>query len=232
MPDINFTTKEISKLLSKLNPQKANGPDKLPIRFLTDYADDISKFLKIIFQNSYNNGYLPQDWLTADVIPIFKTGKNNLASNYRPVSLTAMTSKLMEHIIHTHIIQHCDSQNILQNCQHGFRKKHSCESQLIITTEELQRSIDQKKQINVIILVFSKAFHTVSHNKLITKLQNYGIQGKTNKWINKWLKFRNQKVVLDGEMSDPVPVTSGVPQGTVLDPFMLLLYINDIFTDK
>ena len=82
-------------------------------------------------------------------------------------------------------------------------KEHSCESQLIITTEELQR---------------------------ISKLQNYGIQGKTNKWINKWLKFRNQKIVLDGEMSDPVglPVTSRVPQGTVLGPLMFLLYIHDI----
>ena len=129
----------------------------------------------------------------------------------------------MEHVIHTHIIQHCDSQNILQNCQHDFRKKHSCKSQLIITTEELQHSIDQKKQVDVIILDFSKAFDTVAHNKLFSKLQNYGIQGKTNKWINKWLKFKNQKVVLDGEMSDPVPVTSGVPQGTVLGPLMFLL---------
>ena len=135
MPDINFTANGISKLLSKLNPLKAKGPDKIPIRFLKDYADDISKFLKIIFQNSYNTGDLPRDWLTEDVIPIFKQGKKNLASNYRPVSLTAITCKLMEHIIHTDIIQHCDSQNLLQNCQHGFRKQHSCESQLIITTE-------------------------------------------------------------------------------------------------
>ena len=135
MPDINFTVNGISKLLSKLNPLKAKGPDKIPIRFLKDYADDISKFLKIIFQNSYNTGDLPRDWLTEDVIPIFKQGKKNLASNYRPVSLTAITCKLMEHIIHTDIIQHCDSQNLLQNCQHGFRKQHSCESQLIITTE-------------------------------------------------------------------------------------------------
>ena len=75
MPDINFTTNGISKLLSKLNLQKANRPDKIPLRFLKDYADDISTLLKIIFQHSYNTSDLPQDWLTADVIPIFKKGK-------------------------------------------------------------------------------------------------------------------------------------------------------------
>ena len=144
---------------------------------------------------------------------MFKKGKN-LASNYRPGSHTAITCKLMEHIIHTHIIQHYDSQNILQNCQHCFRKQHSCESQLIITTEKLKRSIDQKKQVDVIILDFSKAFDTVAHNILFS----YGIQGKTDKRINKWLKFRNQKVVLDGEMSDPVPVFSGVHTGNSSRP--------------
>ena len=201
------------------------------VHFLRDHSADIAKFLKIIFQQSYNTGDLPQDWLTANVIPIFKKGKKNDASNYRPVSLTAVTCKLLEHIIHTHILKHCDSQNIIQNCQHGFRRKHSCESQLIITTEELKRSIDQKKQVDIIILDFSKAFDTVAHNKLISKLQNYGIQGKTNKWISKWLKTRNQKVVIDGEMSESVPVISGVPQGTVLGPLMFLLYINDINQD-
>ena len=89
----------------------------------------------------------------------------------------------MEHITHTHINQYCDSQNTLQNCQLGFRKQHSCESQLIINTREGKRSIDQKKQVDVISLDFPKAFDTVAHNKLISKLQNYGIQEKNNKWI-------------------------------------------------
>ena len=96
----------------------------------------------------------------------------------------------MEHIINTHIIQHCDK-IYYKIANTASEKKHLCESQLIITTEELQRSIDKKKQVDVIILDFSKAFATVAHNKLISKLQNYGIQGKTNKWINKWVKFRN-----------------------------------------
>ena len=105
----------------------------------------------------------------------------------------------------------------------------TCESQLIITTEELQRSIDQKKQIPVSrCKSLFKSFRHRGAQQTNLKLQNYGIQGKNNKWINKWVKFRNQKVVLDGEMSDPVPVTPGVPHGKVLSPLMFLLYINDI----
>ena len=202
MPDINFTTSGILKWLSKLNIQKANGPEKLPLRFLKDYADEISKFLKIIFQNSYNTGDLPRIG-SQQMSYQFSRGEKKPS--------TAITCKLMEHILHTHIIQHCDSQNIEQNCQHVFRKQNSLESQPIITTEELKRSIDQKKQVYIIILDLSKAVDTVAHSKLVSKLQNYWIQGKTNKWINKWLNFRNQNVVLDGDISDPVPVTSGVP---------------------
>ena len=157
---------------------KADGPDKIPTRFLKDYADDISKFLKIIFHNSYSTGDRTQDWLTADVIPIFKKGGEKPSLNYKPHSHHLQTTNGTHH---THIIRHCDSQNKLQNCQHGFKKQHSCESQLIINTEELKRSIDQKKQVEIIILDFSKAFDSVAHNKLVSKLQNYGLQGKKNK---------------------------------------------------
>ena len=109
MPDINFATSGISKWLSKLNIQKANGPEKLPLRFLKDYADEISKFWKIIFQNFYNTDDLPR---IGRCHTNFQKGQKKPCLKLQTCSLTAITCKLMEHIIHTHIIQHCDSQNI------------------------------------------------------------------------------------------------------------------------
>ena len=139
-----------------------------------------------------------------------------IPANHRPVSLTSVTCKLFEHILFCHIISHLEQFNVLSTFQHGFRSQHSCESQLIITIEDLARNIDNKIQTDVIILDFQKAFDTVPHQRLLQKLDFYGIHGPILCWIQTWLTSRMQKVVVDGECSCPAPVRSGVPQGTVL----------------
>ena len=134
----------------------------------------------------------------------------------------------MEHILFRHIMDHLEKYNILSSFQHGFRSNHSCESQLLITVEDLARNLDRGLQTDVLILDFQKAFDTVPHQRLIRKLDFYGIRGTILTWITKWLSARTQQVVVDGEASEPVHVRSGVPQGTVLGPLMFLIYINNI----
>ena len=127
--------------------------------------------------------------------PLFKKGDNSKAANYRPVSLTSCCCKIIEHIVHSYLMKFLESNKILNDFQHGIRKKRSCKAQLIITIHDLAVGLDRRQQVDAILLDFSKAFDKVPHHCLAVKLHDYCIRDKNLSWIQNFLADKNQQVV-------------------------------------
>ena len=167
--------KGINKLLKKLKPHKACGPDMLRPKVLLELADELTPIITTIFNASLTQQCVPMDWRSANVVPIFKKGDKHSAINYRPVSLTCILSKTFEHVMASNIMSFLNEHNLLYNFQHGFREKRSCETQLLEFTSDIFKNLQSGQQTDAIVMDFSKAFDRVSHNRLLYKLEMMGI---------------------------------------------------------
>ena len=218
MNDIAVSKDGVIKLLKGLNPSKALGPDEFYPRVLKELATELGPVFAHLFQQSIDTGEIPKEWSLANICPLFKKNDRSLACNYRPVSLTCVPCKLLEHIVCSNIMAHLDEYKLLSYRQHAFRKGHSCETQLTTVINDWAKILDNRGQVDTFILDFEKAFDTPPHELLKTKMFSYGIGGKTLKWIDSFLCFRQQRVVVNGIKSDWLRFCRVSPRAPFLVP--------------
>ena len=165
----SFTVMEpgVRKLLQNLNCHKAAGPDKIPTRFLHLAADDLAPILTLLYQFSLDFSEVPRDWRGANVVSIYKKEDTHIPTNYRSVSLTSITCKILEHIVHSNIMSHFDTNHILRDNQHGFRKRRLCETQLLTTIGSIAKQLSAGNKVDAILMDLGKAFDKIPHSRLI-----------------------------------------------------------------
>ena len=181
-----------------------------------------------IFNQSLSLGIFPEDWKCARVTPLFKQGNRHDMNNYRPISVVPIIAKVFERIAYDQLYAYLTEHDIVCKHQSGFRTHHSTVTALLEATDTWAYNIDKGKINAVVFLDLKKAFDTVNHDVLLSKLNNYGIRDIPHKWFTSYLDKRTQKCSINGSLSQSCLLSFGVPQGTILGPLLFLLYINDL----
>ena len=224
----SVTKGEVLKIISSLKRSKSSGLDKIPPGTVKDAKHVIAQPLLHILNLSLSTSTVPASWKVARCVPVFKGGDAKELDNYRPISVLPIFSKILERVVHHQLYEYLESNKLLSPYQFGFRKNHSTSSAVVHLTDTVRKSMDMGKLTGALFIDLRKAFDTVDHECLTSKLPNYGIDNTELKWFQDYLSNRSQIVSFKGERSSEENILFGVPQGSILGPLLFLIHVNDL----
>ena len=223
------TPYEVKKMISIIKSKSSCGLDEFPTKLLRYLPNSTLDLLAHLFNLSLSTGNYISVFKVAKVTPVYKNGNAQVVSNYRPISVLSAFSKILEKLIHNRILSFLDQNNILSKLQFGFRPTFSTQLACSYLSSKISDLFNNNLLVLAIFLDLTKAFDTLDHDILLSKLSNYGFRGVVNDWFRSYLCDRQQKVRINDKYSNFKPISYGIPQGSTLGPLLFLIYINDIF---
>ena len=224
------SSSDITEIICSWNSKMSAGPDGIPIQILKPLASFIAPSLSALFNKSISECALPQEWKLANVTPIPKSNRMSEETNYRPISLLSVTSKICEKFVSSILFDHLDEHNILSDSQWGFREGRSTCNALLDITHTWHCHLNDGKEVAIVFFDYAKAFDSIPHAPLLSVLSNIGLHHHIIQWLSAYLTNRRQRVIVNDSFSTPAHASSGVPQGSIIGPILFDIYINDITT--
>ena len=214
--------------LLKIDSNKSTGVDGISSRMLKLAASIIAPSITKLIKLSFSLNVFPSRWKTAKVTPIFKSGVPTDVTNYRPISVLPILSKIAERHVHNALYSFLCENNLIYIRQSGFRSKHSTETALIKIIDDLLFNLDNDRVSGMVLVDYRKAFDMIDHTLLLKKLEVYGISRDSLEWFTFYLKDRRQLVELGDKQSSVAIVRYGIPQGSILSPLLFIVFIDDL----